>query len=502
MKNELLRAAADSEARSNGARNATSHMANSPGKGGSAVMSESDALPCHSLSAITKAITAGPPASTARVLRDAWKALTTSAPDLTAEKAIKRLHPHLVALGYGPATIDDDGIAHLVAHLEKLGRPSPCAETNSFIRAFNTVATLLRSDEARLTLLPTVKNARFAAWAARPRLDRETRAVIKAFRGKLAPNRFRAGVMRIIVIVENAGLPCECLHDLLTQDAIAAVIQSTSPRGLDVPSPARVHALYLLTAIARILNADEALAFIKAKKASKTLKIAGHTALLPTATVDRIAVYDDRDTLLRLLRSVTHALYDALQTKLSRRSLYDAQSALAFLLAFYGGLTPTQIALCQFTRKDRDALEEHEQSSGTLKTAFRAQEGLHPVNLSDRIKTYVTCYRAWLATHDFHPDHPFVTMRGESRPGKNVEHGLASFLKQMGSELRPLDVRDLGCSELLRSRRGFAFVRAHLRASTTENVANRLRPLRTRLTHTEVQEATLTRAEAINARRS
>lgn len=501
MKNEMLQAA-DSAARSDGPQNATGHTATSPAAGAPAATGGNHEGTPLTLSALATAIAAGSPATSDRILRNAWRTLSASAPDRTATKAIQRLRRHLVALGYGPATIDDRGIASLLGRLEAMGRPSPRAETNSFISAFNAVPNLPGSIRAKLTPLPTVKDARASAWAMRPRLARETADVIAAFQGKLADHRFRAGVMRLIVMVEEADLPCEGLRDLLTPHAIATVIQSTSPRGLDVPSPARVHALYLLTAIARILNADEALAFIKAKKASKTLKIAGHTALLPTATVDRIALYDDRDTLLQLLRTVMRALFESLQTRLSRKSLYDAQSALAFLLAFYGGLTPTQIALCQFARKDPDALEEHEQVSGMLETAFRAQEGLHPVNLSDRIETYVTRYRAWLARHGFRPDHPFITLKGEKRLGKNVEHGLSSFLRQIGSELRPLDVRDLGCSELLRSKRGFAFVRAHLRASTAENVANRLRPLRTRLVHTEVQEAALTRAEAINARRS
>jgi hypothetical protein len=503
MKNDMLRAAADSAAWSNGPQNATGHTAASPANGAPAATGSSHEMTPPSLSAIATAIAAGTPASTARILRNAWRTLAASAPDLTAKKAIKRLRPHLVALGYGPATIDDDAIASLLGRLAALGRPSPRAETNSFIRAFNAVMTLPGSSQARLTPLPTVQDARAGAWAARPGLDQETGAVIDAFQGKLAPHRFKAGVMRLIVMVEEAGLPCECLHDLLTPHAIAAVIRMTSPRGISAPSPARVHALYLLTAIAKVLDAKHAVIFINKKKKSKGLKMKGHTALLPTATLDRIALYDDRNALLWLLRTVTRALFDALDAKLCEANLYNAQSALAFMLAFYGGLAPTQIALCQFGSRDPDVPEDHQQeSNGALVTVYRAQKGYVSVNLSDAIQVYVMRYRVWLAAHGLRPDAPFVTMRGTPRPGKNVEHSLASFLRQIGSNLRPLDVRDLGCSELFRAKRSFAFVRDHLRASSTENVANRLRQLRARIVHTHVQDTSLERAEAINARLS
>lgn len=428
-----------------------------------------------------------------RVLDSAWKAVVALAPERTASAAIKRLRPHLIALGYDPEGLDDHAIGGVLSRLEALGRPTPRAETNSFIRAFNATPFGDGSPRRQLNLLPTVGTARADAWAARPVLNEETDAFIVAFPGKLAGHRLKAGVMRLASIVEKAGLPCAGLRDLLTPQAITAAIWGTSPKGLDQPSPARVHALYLLTAVAKVVGDAAAATFIKEKKKSKSLKIKGHTALLPTEAVDRIARYDDPAERDMLLRTVMRTLLTALQRRPTEANLYLAQAALAFLLAFFGGLAPSQIAGCRFTR--------HEPDNGELMTRFQHGKAEAPVDLSELIQRRVGQYRRWLAAHGLQGAGPFVKPNGESRMGKDVAHTLSSFLERIESNLRPLDVRDLGCSELFRAGKGFGDVRAHLRASATQNVANRLKQLRARIVHLQNQEASLARARTLHADR-
>jgi hypothetical protein len=419
-------------------------------------------------------------------LKKAWKAIVNLAPDQTAAAAIKRLRPHLIALGYGPEGLDDHAIKALLSRLVSLGRPNPEAETNSFIRAFNATPFGDGSRRAQLGFLPTVVTARAEAWAARPTLNQETSAFIAAFTGEMSEQRLKAGVMRLALAVEAAGLPCNSLRDLLTAQAIVAVIQKTSPQGIDQPSPARVHALYVLKAIATVLGDAIAVAFIEGKKKSKTLKMKGHTALLPTETIDRIARYDDPAERDMLLKMVMRTLLTKLQEKPIEANLYAAQAALAFLLAFFGGLSPSQIAACRF---------DHDQPDNSkLTTDFQHGKAEASVDMPDRIYERVGQYRLWLAAHGLPLDRPFINPKGECRSGKDIAHTLGSFLDQIGSNLRPLDVRDFGCSELFRMGKSFDYVRSHLRASSTQNVTNRLKPLRAHALHLQNQEATLARA--------
>jgi hypothetical protein len=416
-------------------------------------------------------------------------------------EAVKRLSLHLCHLKVMPDAANDDDVARLKAHLVGQTRGEPDAEINSFIEGYNA-----RTRGPKLTRLPTEADRREEE--IRQLCGPDFLAEIDAFVADGAASGpvdgMRAGIVRIIQLLDGKGPPIRTLDALLAPWAITQIgylAPATSrldrarlvppvPRAADAgrrvgvrgkrrasvaagadanpmaePSQARLHYYAILKRIARFKGNAQALRQLAGRRKAS----ANIDATIPSDAMAKLAVYDDIAKRDELLASLGEALVAILRQPMTRKAYYRACGLVAVLVGFAAGRRPD--ALATLGRLTGNALEDGGRYLSDAAT------GEPEAWVPREVALLIEATHAWMARHrdGRAPRRLVEAPAGNPFNGPSLSHHMGTVLREAEVDLDPKQLKDWTGVELLRAGTHIEHVRDYLRFAGTEACEARFR---------------------------